>query len=82
MQATRAAFEILQEDMRLLCVTAVEDRLQPNVRATLETLRDANVRTWMLTGDKLETAWVIAQNSSLVARRQRMYQVQQGMYIW
>jgi len=37
---------------------------------------------WMLTGDKLETAWVIAQNSSLVARRQLMYQVQQGMYIW
>jgi len=74
-EATRAAFDILQEDMRLLCVTAVEDRLQANVRATLETLRDANVRTWMLTGDKLETAWVIAQNSSLVARRQRMYQV-------
>ena len=29
----------------------------------------------MLTGDKLETAWVIAQNASLVTRRQRMYQV-------
>lgn len=74
-EATRAAWEMLQEDMRLLCVTAVEDRLQANVRATLETLRDANVRTWMLTGDKLETAWVIAQNASLVTRRQRMYQV-------
>ena len=42
--------------------------LQANVRATLEMLRDANVRTWMLTGDKLETARVIAQNASLVPR--------------
>ena len=31
------------------------------MRTTLEMLRDANVKIWMLTGDKLETARVIAQ---------------------
>ena len=45
-EAVRAVLEMLQEDMQLVCVTAVEDRLQANVRATLEMLRDANVRTW------------------------------------
>jgi phospholipid-translocating ATPase len=45
------------------------------VRATLETLRDANIKTWMLTGDKLETAMAIARNASLVPRRQPFYPV-------
>ena len=71
--AVRSAFEMLEEDMRVLCVTAVEDRLQAHVRTTLEMLRGANVRTWMLTGDKFETAVIVAQNSSLVARHQAFY---------
>ena len=33
------------------------------------------VRTWMLTGDKLETAVIVAQNASLVARHQQFYTV-------
>ena len=49
-EAVHGVLEMLQEDMQLVCVTAVEDRLQANVRNTLEMLRDANVRTWMLTG--------------------------------
>merc|ERR1712216_323970 len=61
--------------MGVLCITAVEDRLQANVRTTLEMLRGANVRTWMLTGDKLETAILVAQNSSLVARHQAFHRV-------
>ena len=40
----------------MLCVTGVEDRLQNNVRQTLEMLRNAGVKVWMLTGDKKETA--------------------------
>ena len=44
-------------------------------RATLETLRDANIKIWMLTGDKLETAMAIARNASLVPRRQPFYPV-------
>lgn len=72
-EAVRAALEMLQEDMRLVCVTAVEDRLQPHVRATLELLRGANVRTWMLTGDKSETAKVIARNAGLASRHQSFY---------
>jgi phospholipid-translocating ATPase len=41
----------------MLCgVTAVEDRLQEDVEITLQLLREAGIKIWMLTGDKLETA--------------------------
>ena len=39
-----AVVESLQRDMKLLCVTGVEDRLQDNVRQTLESLRNAGVK--------------------------------------
>ena len=61
--------------MQVVCVTGVEDRLQPHVRTTLEMLRGANIRTWMLTGDKLETATIVAQNAALVARNQPTYTI-------
>jgi len=68
-----AVVESLQRDMTLLCVTGVEDRLQDNVRPTLEMLRNAGIKVWMLTGDKLETATCIAKSSRLVARTQDIH---------
>lgn len=59
--------------MELLCVTGVEDKLQDNVRSTLELLRNAGIKIWMLTGDKLETATCIAKSSQLVSRNQGLY---------
>ena len=58
-----AVIESLERDMELLCVTGVEDKLQDNVRNTLEVLRNAGIKVWMLTGDKLETATCIAKSS-------------------
>lgn len=46
--------------MELLGATAVEDALQDNVRDTLESLRHAGIKVWVLTGDKVETALNIA----------------------
>ena len=37
------------------------------------TLRNAGLRIWMLTGDKLETATCIAKSSKLVARSQDIH---------
>lgn len=59
--------------MELLCLTGVEDRLQDRVRPTLELLRNAGIRIWMLTGDKLETATCIAKSSQLVGRSQGIH---------
>ncbi|XP_065168811.1 probable phospholipid-transporting ATPase IIB isoform X2 [Atheta coriaria] len=65
--------ESLEREMELLCVTGVEDKLQENVRPTLELLRNAGIKIWMLTGDKLETACCIAKSSQLVSRTQSLY---------
>ncbi|GFS05805.1 phospholipid-transporting ATPase [Elysia marginata] len=69
----QAVIEGLERDMELLCLTGVEDRLQDAVRPTLEMLRNAGVRVWMLTGDKLETAICIAKSSKLVSRLQDIH---------
>ena len=39
-----AVIESLERDMELLCITGVEDKLQDNVRNTLEQLRNAGIR--------------------------------------
>ncbi|KAL7674137.1 hypothetical protein ACOME3_000417 [Neoechinorhynchus agilis] len=65
-QRCREAIEYhLESELELLCVTGVEDSLQANVRPTLEALRNAGIRVWMLTGDKMETAACIARSSRL-----------------
>jgi len=68
-----AVVESLERDLELLCVTGVEDKLHDGVRSTLELLRNAGIRVWMLTGDKLETATCIAKSSRLVSRTQTIH---------
>ncbi|KAJ9612325.1 putative aminophospholipid-translocase [Cladophialophora chaetospira] len=63
----------LEHDLELLGVTGVEDRLQKDVKPSLELLRNAGVKIWMLTGDKIETARCVAVSARLVARGQQIY---------
>lgn len=65
----------IESDMTLLALTGVEDKLQPNVRESLEKLRHAGIRIWMLTGDKVETATCIAVSSRLAERSQGIYKI-------
>ena len=69
--------ETIEHDMELLCVTGVEDKLQENVRQTLETLHNGGIKIWMLTGDKLETATCIAKSSKLIGRNSDIYTFKQ-----
>ncbi|PIA58375.1 hypothetical protein AQUCO_00500355v1 [Aquilegia coerulea] len=50
----------LEHDLVILGVSAIEDRLQDGVPETIETLRNAGINFWMLTGDKQNTAIQIA----------------------
>ena len=43
-QKIQNVIESLEKDLELLCLTGVEDKLQLNVRNTLETLRNAGVK--------------------------------------
>lgn len=71
--------EYLERDLELLGVTGVEDRLQRDVKPSLELLRNAGVKTWMLTGDKVETARCVAISAKLVARGQYIHTVARVM---
>lgn len=46
----------LEQDLRLLGATAIEDRLQDGVPEAIADLKAAGIKVWVATGDKLETA--------------------------
>jgi P-type E1-E2 ATPase len=50
----------------IIGATAVLDRLQDDVPETIRDLLRANVKVWMLTGDKMETAENIAKSCNLI----------------
>lgn len=58
-----AVFEVVQDiqhNLTMLGITGVEDQLQDQVRESVENIKKAGIKTWMLTGDKLETAKCIS----------------------
>ncbi len=57
-----SAYEMVENNLQLIGVTAVEDKLQADVDVTLEALRLAGIVVWVLTGDKLETAINISES--------------------
>lgn len=59
-------YSSLERNLLLLGATAVEDRLQTGVKETIQDLRRADIKVWMLTGDKFETAENIAASCKLV----------------
>ena len=71
--------QFLEHDLELLGLTGVEDKLQDEVKSTLELLRNAGIKIWMLTGDKVETARCIAISTKLVARNQYIHEISRSM---
>ncbi|XP_042878523.1 phospholipid-transporting ATPase IF-like [Penaeus japonicus] len=59
-EAVRKVTNRMEADLTLLGATGVEDLLQDGVQETLESLRVAGIKVWVLTGDKVETAVNIA----------------------
>lgn len=73
---TLAIKDFLERDLELLGVTGVEDKLQVDVKPSLELLRNAGIKIWMLTGDKVETARCVAISAKLVSRGQTIITVE------
>ncbi|KAG9689237.1 phospholipid-translocating P-type ATPase-like protein, partial [Aureobasidium melanogenum] len=65
----------LEHNLELLGVTGVEDKLQAYIKPSLELLRNAGIKIWMLTGDKVETARCVAVSSKLVSRGQYIHTI-------
>ncbi|XP_033633793.1 phospholipid-transporting ATPase ID-like isoform X2 [Asterias rubens] len=61
-----ACYEEIETNMTLLGATAIEDKLQDGVPRTIENLHKANIKLWVLTGDKQETAVNIGYSCKLL----------------
>ncbi|EPE10524.1 phospholipid-transporting atpase 1 [Ophiostoma piceae UAMH 11346] len=68
-----AVAESLEQNLDLIGATAIEDKLQIGVPETIEKLRRANIKIWMLTGDKRETAINIAHSARLCRPESEVY---------
>ncbi|KIW03762.1 uncharacterized protein PV09_05067 [Verruconis gallopava] len=60
------ASELIEIDLDLAGATAIEDKLQVGVPEAIDKLRRANIKLWMLTGDKRETAINIGHSCRLI----------------
>ncbi|KAI7866350.1 hypothetical protein BDF14DRAFT_1814290 [Spinellus fusiger] len=65
-EALGEAAELIEKDMQLLGATAIEDKLQDGVPETIHTLQEANIKIWVLTGDRQETAINIGYSCKLL----------------
>ncbi|XP_060272474.1 phospholipid-transporting ATPase IK isoform X25 [Ovis aries] len=55
-QALHQVYEEMEQSLELLGATAIEDKLQDGVLETIKCLKQGNIKVWVLTGDKQETA--------------------------
>uniref|UniRef100_A0A671RQ20 Phospholipid-transporting ATPase n=1 Tax=Sinocyclocheilus anshuiensis TaxID=1608454 RepID=A0A671RQ20_9TELE len=66
-QKLEECYELIEKNLLLLGATAIEDQLQAGVPETIATLMKANIKIWVLTGDKQETAINIGYSCRLVS---------------
>ncbi|KAF7217704.1 phospholipid-transporting ATPase IC [Nothobranchius furzeri] len=59
-------YEEIETNLMLIGATAIEDKLQDGVPETIAKLAKADIRIWVLTGDKKETAENIGYSCSLL----------------
>ncbi|SCU78409.1 LAFA_0A06458g1_1 [Lachancea sp. 'fantastica'] len=65
----------LEHNLEILGLTGVEDKLQEDVKSSIELLRNAGIKIWMLTGDKVETARCVSISAKLVSRGQYVHTI-------
>lgn len=58
--------EKIEIDMELVGSTAIEDKLQDEVADTIQFMKSAGIKVWVLTGDKVETAMNIGVSAGLL----------------
>ena len=56
----------IEKDLELIGSTAIEDKLQDNVADTIRFMKSTNIKVWVLTGDKVETAINIGLSAGLL----------------
>ena len=57
---------MIERDFTLVGSTAIEDKLQDGVPDTIKMVKEAGIKLWVLTGDKIETAVNIGYSCGLL----------------
>ena len=63
------AAELIEMNLVVLGATGIEDKLQVGVPNTIEMLKKAGIKVWVLTGDKIETAVNIGYSCKLLGEK-------------
>ncbi|XP_033981662.1 phospholipid-transporting ATPase IC [Trematomus bernacchii] len=66
-------YEQIESNLMLIGATAIEDKLQDGVPETIAKLAKADIKIWVLTGDKKETAENIGYSCSLLTDNMQIH---------
>ncbi|XP_072924288.1 phospholipid-transporting ATPase IC isoform X2 [Hemitrygon akajei] len=69
-----ALYEEIETDLVLIGATAIEDKLQVRVPETIQNLKAADIKIWVLTGDKKETAINIGYSCKLLSDQMELFE--------
>ena len=69
-------YQRIESGLTLIGSTIVEDKLQENVPEVIKELRQADIKIWMLTGDKLSTAYNIGLSCNLINKEIKTFFVE------
>lgn len=65
--------DLMEYDFELVGATAIEDKLQDDVANTISVLKEAGIKIWVLTGDKIETAINIGYSCKVLNNEMEQY---------
>ena len=60
------AIEEIESNSTLLGVSALEDKLQDEVKSDIQSFIESGINVWMITGDKMDTAESIGHSCKLI----------------
>lgn len=69
-------YEKIEKNLMYIGATAIEDKLQDGVPECIAKLNKANIKIWVLTGDKLETAINIGYSCQLLTNDMEVFTIE------
>ena len=69
------SYEAIEQNFELLGATIVEDKLQDEVPETIQELKCAKIKFWVLTGDKMNTALNIGYSCNLISPDEQLFKL-------
>ena len=69
-------YDMVESNLTLIGATIVEDKLQDKVPEVIKDLRTSGIKIWMLTGDKLSTAYNIGLSCNLISKDMKVFKIE------